>query len=394
MSSNSQIPFNRPSISGNELKYIADAIRLGHASGDGFYTKQCHAFLEKEMQTNRALLTTSCTHALEMSALLLNIQAGDEIIVPSYTFTSTINAFVLHGAKPIFCDVRPDTFNIDENLIEPLITSKTKAIVPVHYAGVACEMDTILSVAKKYGLSVVEDNAQGIFGKYKGKSIGGLGSLGTLSFHETKNINCGEGGSLLINDLALVERAEIIREKGTNRSQFFRGQVDKYGWVDVGSSFLPSDILAAYLWAQLETATTIQSRRKQVWETYHRELSAWAASNGIQLPFVPKHIEQSYHMFYLVLPSLEDRTAFIAQMKSQGISCVFHYQALHASPMGNRLGGYRGQCPVSEMASDHLVRLPFFNSLSEEEQRRVISAVQQFEPKASWNNTNGFPIAA
>lgn len=394
MSSNSQIPFNRPSISGNELKYIAEAIRLGHASGDGFYTKQCHAFLEKELQTKKALLTTSCTHALEMSALLLNIQPGDEIIVPSYTFTSTINAFVLYGAKPVFCDVRPDTFNIDETLIESLITPKTKAIVPVHYAGVACEMDLILSVAKKHGLSVVEDNAQGIFGKYNGKPLGSLGCLGTLSFHETKNINCGEGGTLLINDLALIERAEIIREKGTNRSQFFRGQVDKYGWVDVGSSFLPSDILAAYLWAQLEKSSVIQSKRKLLWDTYYNDLRFWANAHEIQLPSVPGHVEQSYHMFYLVFPNLEQRTAFIAHMKSKNITSVFHYQALNASPMGLRLGGFKGQCPVSEAASDRLVRLPFFNSMTKEEQQRVIDTVIEFKPSLEKPEASPLPKAA
>lgn len=394
MSSNSQIPFNRPSISGNELKYIAEAIRLGHASGDGFYTKQCHAFLEKELHTKKALLTTSCTHALEMSALLLNIQPGDEIIVPSYTFTSTINAFVLYGARPVFCDVRPDTFNIDETLIEPLITSKTKAIVPVHYAGVACEMDPILSAAKEHGLSVVEDNAQGIFGKYKGKPLGSLGCLGTLSFHETKNINCGEGGALLVNDLALIERAEIIREKGTNRSQFFRGQVDKYGWVDVGSSFLPSDILAAYLWAQLESSSVIQSKRKLLWDTYFNDLRFWANAYEIQLPAVPDHVEQSYHMFYLVFPNLKQRTAFIAHMKSKNISSVFHYQALNASPMGLRLGGFKGQCPVSEAASDRLVRLPFFNSMTKEDQQRVIDAVIEFKPSIQKSEASPFPKVA
>ncbi|NBV51696.1 dTDP-4-amino-4,6-dideoxygalactose transaminase, partial [bacterium] len=319
-----KIPFNRPSLTGKETNYIFDAIKRDHASGDGFYTKQCHAFFEEHLSTKKALLTTSCTHALEMAAILLNIQPGDEVIVPSYTFTSTVNAFVLRGAKPIFCDVRPDTFNLDEKKVESLITSKTRVIVPVHYAGIACEMDELTNIAKKHRLFVVEDNAQGIFGRYKGRHLGSIGHFGTLSFHETKNINCGEGGALLINDPQLIERAEIIREKGTNRSQFFRGQVDKYGWVDLGSSFLPSDILAAYLWAQLEKAPAIQSRRKRIWETYNRELSDWAGSNGVQLPFVPKQVEQSYHMFYLVLPSLEDRTAFIAQMKSQGISCVFH----------------------------------------------------------------------
>lgn len=374
------VPFNRPCLTGKELVYIADAIRLGHASGDGHYSKLCHRFFEERLKTKKALLTTSCTHALEMAAILCNIKEGDEVIVPSFTFTSSVNAFVLRGAQPVFCDVRPDTLNLDETQIPKMVTPKTKAIVPVHYAGVSCEMDTILKIAKEYQLFVIEDNAQGIFGKYKGRNLGSLGDFGTLSFHETKNINCGEGGALLINNLAMLERAEIIREKGTNRSQFFRGQVDKYGWVDLGSSFLPSDILAAYLWAQLEVWPSIFARRKKIWESYFESLKEWAEAQGIQLPHIPSGVEQSYHMFYLVLPSLSDRTDFISHLKQKGINSVFHYQALNASIMGLKLGGKVGQCPVSEKLSDTLVRLPFYNSMTEEEQWRVIEAILDWKP--------------
>ena len=394
MSKNGIIPFNRPALTGKELIYIADAIRLGHASGDGVYTKHCHEFFEKEFGVKKALLTTSCTHALEMAAILCDIQPGDEVIVPSYTFTSTVNAFVLRGAKPIFCDIRPDTLNLDETQIEQLITPKTKAIVPVHYAGVACEMDSIMSIAKKHGLYVIEDNAQGIFGKYKGKSLGSFGHFGTLSFHETKNINCGEGGALLINDPKLVERAEIIREKGTNRSQFFRGQIDKYGWVDMGSSFLPSDILAAYLWAQLEIWPSIVAKRKQIWSTYQEGIQDWANTQGVQLPHVSSHVEQSYHMFYLVFPSLEERTRFISHLKGKGINAVFHYQALHCSPMGIKLGGRKGQCPISEKMSDHLVRLPFYNSMTEEEQWFIIDSILDFKMNLVSQPTNSVALAA
>ncbi|NDC23346.1 MAG: dTDP-4-amino-4,6-dideoxygalactose transaminase, partial [Proteobacteria bacterium] len=330
-------------------------------------------------EIKKALLTTSCTHALEMAAILCNIRPGDEVIVPSYTFTSTVNAFVLRGARPVFCDIRPDTLNLDETRVETLITANTKAIVPVHYGGVSCEMDSLLEIAKNHKLFVIEDNAQGIFGKYKNKNLGSLGNLGTLSFHETKNINCGEGGALLINDSSLAERAEIIREKGTNRSQFFRGQIDKYGWVDLGSSFLPSDILAAYLWSQLEMWPSIVAKRKTIWDTYYQELTTWAESLGIGLPHVPSHVEQSHHLFYLIFPDLENRTRFIQHLKQKGIHAVFHYQALHCSPMGLNLGGAKGQCPISEQMSDRLVRLPFFNSLTQEEQWRVIETTLEFQ---------------
>lgn len=380
------IPFNKPALTGKELIYIADAIHRSHASGDGHYSKLCHSYLEDKLHAEKALLTTSCTHALEMAAILCQIEPGDEVIVPSFTFTSTLNAFVLRGAKPVFCDVRPDTINLDENLIEKLITPKTKVIIPVHYAGVACEMDQILKIARHHQLFIVEDNAQGIFGTYRGKPLGSFGELSTLSFHETKNINCGEGGALLLNDPHLVERAEIIREKGTNRSQFFRGEVDKYGWVDVGSSFLPSDILAAYLWAQLENSQSIIKKRKTVWENYYEGLKDWALREGIQLPVIPEGIEPSYHMFYLVFPNLEQRSFYIQHLKSKGISAVFHYQALNASEMGRKLGGRNGQCPVAERMSDCLVRLPLFNTISEEETWRVVEASVEYQIKARREN--------
>lgn len=394
MFSDNLIPFNRPALTGKELDYIADAIKRSHASGDGFYTKECHRFLESQLGVKKTLLTTSCTHALEMAAILCELKAGDEVIVPSYTFTSTVNAFVLRGAKPVFCDIRPDTLNIDEKKVEELITERTKVIVPVHYAGVACEMDALSSIAKNHGLFLVEDNAQGIFGKYKGKYLGSFGHLGTLSFHETKNINCGEGGALLINDPQMIERAEIIREKGTNRSKFFRGEVDKYGWVDMGSSFLPSDILAAYLWSQLESWDTIFSKRKSIWDKYQSGLFFWAGESGVQLPSVPKEVEQSYHMFYLVMPSGEVRNQFIAHLNAAGIKAVFHYQALNSSKMGLKIGGKKGQCPVSERMSDQLVRLPFYNNLSESDQKRVIEVIQSFKVDSRHQSLQSLPIAA
>ncbi len=373
-----KISFNQPCLTGKELIYIADAIKRQHASGDGYYTKLVHRFFEELFLIPKVLLTTSCTHALEMAAILCDLKPGDEVIVPSYTFTSTVNAFVLRGAIPVFCDVRPDTMNIDESLIESLITPKTKAVVPVHYAGIACEMDAICAIGKKYGLYIIEDNAQGVFGKYKGKHLGSLGDFGALSFHETKNINCGEGGALFINNPKFIERAEIIREKGTNRSQFFRGEVDKYGWVDLGSSFLPSDMLAAYLWAQLEVWPQIIGKRRKIWETYHSELSTWANRSGVQMPFIPSHIEQAYHMYYLVLPNLESRGRFIEHLNKRNIKTVFHYQALNTSPMGLKLGGFPNQCPVSEHMSDCLVRLPFHNGLSDLELEYITCSIREF----------------
>lgn len=373
-----RIPFNRPCLQGDEQRYLAEAVASGIISGDGTFTKRCHALLEAVLGAPKVLLTTSCTHALEMSALLLNLQPGDDVILPSFTFVSTANAYVLRGVKPIFADVRPDTLNLDESQLSDLITERTKAIVVVHYAGVGCEMDAINAVAAERGIPVIEDNAHGLFGRYKGRPLGTLGRMATQSFHETKNVTCGEGGALVLNDLADVERAEIIREKGTNRSRFFRGQIDKYTWVDLGSSYLPSDVLAAFLLAQLEQRGRIQAFRQRVWERYDAALSDWARENGVQTPTVPDTCEQAYHMYYLLLPNLEVRTRFLAHMRSRGILCTFHYLPLHLSDMGLGYGGVVGQCPVTEKVSDQLVRLPFFNDLSESEQDDVIAAVREF----------------
>ncbi|NEO80462.1 dTDP-4-amino-4,6-dideoxygalactose transaminase [Moorena sp. SIO4G3] len=374
----SKIPFNRPVTVGTEFDYIQQTIKNMDLSGDGAITKQCHALLEEILSVPKVLLTTSCTHALEMAAVLLNIQPGDEVIVPSFTFVSTINAFVLRGAQPVFIDIRPDTLNLNEEKLESLITPRTKAIVPVHYAGVACEMDTILDIAGRYGIPVVEDNAHGLFAKYKGKYLGTFGCLATQSFHETKNFTCGEGGALLINDPQYIERAEIIREKGTNRTRFYRGQIDKYTWVDIGSSYLPSGILAAFLYAQLKSRQQIQSKRQQVWEYYYENLKDWAPEYGIRLPIVPEYCDQAYHMFYILLPSLEKRQALIAHLKAQGIYSVFHYLPLHLSDMGREFGGKEGDCLVTEDVSDRLLRLPFYNDMTEADQARVVASIKKF----------------
>lgn len=374
-----KIPFNRPTIVGKELYYISQAIHNGAAAGDAGFTKKCHAYLEQALGVPKVLLTTSCTDALEMAALLLDIQPGDEVIVPSFTFVTTVNAFVLRGAKPIFIDIRSDTLNIDETQLEGLITSRTKVIVPVHYAGVGCEMDMIGKIATKYNIPIVEDNAHGLFGKYKRRWLGTFGTFATQSFHETKNFICGEGGALLINDPQFIERAEIIREKGTNRSRFFRGEVDKYTWVDIGSSYLPSDILAAFLYAQLEAKEEIQAKRQRIWEYYYDGLKDWAAERSVRLPTIPAYCEQPYHMFYLILPSLEQRQALITYLKAQGILSVFHYLPLHLSPMGRQYGGKEGDCPVTERVSEGLLRLPFYNELTEADQMRVVEAVRSFE---------------
>jgi dTDP-4-amino-4,6-dideoxygalactose transaminase len=374
-----RVDFNRPVTVGNEFEYMRQAIANSHISGDGAFTKKCHAFLEGELGVKKALLTTSCTHALEMSALLLEIQPGDEVVIPDFTFVSTVNAFVLRGAKPVFVDVRPDTLNLDEAKLEAAITPRTKAIVPVHYAGVGCEMDAIMEVANRHRLAVVEDNAHGLFGKYKGKFLGTFGALATQSFHETKNFSCGEGGALLINDPALAERAEIIREKGTNRARFFRGQVDKYTWVDIGSSYLPSDMLAAYLFAQFEQREKIQSHRQHVWETYNAALQDWAEKNGVGLPNIPAHAEQAYHMYYLLMPNLDIRQKFIAYLRDQHIYSVFHYLPLHLSDMGRGFGYKAGACPVTEKVSDQLVRLPFHNALTNNDLEQVIDAIMGFK---------------
>lgn len=373
-----RIPFNQSSLLGQELEHISEAMTIGQIAGDQTYSKRCHAFLEGMLGVPRAMVTTSCTHALEMCALLLNIQPGDEVIVPSFTFVSTANAFALRGARIIFADIRPDTLNLNEKQLETLISPRTKAVVPVHYAGVGCEMDAIGAIAARHGVSVVEDNAHGLFGKFRGRWLGTFGCLAAQSFHETKNITCGEGGALLINDARLIERAEIIREKGTNRNQFFRGQVDKYSWVDIGSSYVMSDVLAAFLYAQLEVWQTIQTRRKAIWNYYDQNLREWAQGHGIGCPIVPSYCEQSFHMYYLVLPSLEERQALISSLKSRGILSVFHYVPLHLSPVGQRMGGRKGSCPVTEEKSDRLVRLPFYNRLSRGDQDQVIAAIQQF----------------
>ncbi len=373
-----RIPFNKPGLIGNELTYIADAILRGHSAGDGCYTSRCHEMLQRELTCHRALLTTSCTHALEMCALLLNVGPGDEVIVPSFTFVSTANAFVLRGAKPVFVDVRSDTLNLDETLLESCITPRTKAIVPVHYAGVGCEMDAICSVAERFGVKIVEDNAHGLFARYRGKCLGTFGQLAAQSFHETKNVICGEGGALIINDPSYVERGEILREKGTNRSRFFRGEVDKYTWVDLGSSFLPSDLLAAFLLAQLERYQDIRRSRQRIWQTYAEGLSQWAGDSGVSLPSIPPHVEQSYHMFYLLMPSLEARTRLIEHLRARSILAVFHYVPLHLSEMGLRFGGRRGACPVSESVSDRLLRLPFFNDFTQDQQGDVIETIRAF----------------
>ena len=330
---------------GTEGRYIEQAYDALHICGDGLFTRKCHELLESVVGVGKALLTTSCTHALEMSALLLNIKPGDEVIVPSFTFPSVVNAFVLRGAKPVFADIRPDTMNLDESKLAPLTTSKTRAIVPVHYAGVGCEMDEICSIAVRHGIAIVEDNAHGLFGRYRGRLLGTFGAMATQSFHETKNFSCGEGGALLINDPELVGRAEIIREKGTNRKQFFRGEVDKYTWVDTGSSYLPSDILAAILYAQLEVRDEIQAKRRKLWLRYEQELGSWADRGGVRLPFVPPHCDQTYHIFYLVMPDLQTRTALIKHLGSEQILSVFHYMPLHLSEMGRGFWRIRGSVP-------------------------------------------------
>jgi dTDP-4-amino-4,6-dideoxygalactose transaminase len=357
---------------------MQQAVASGKISGDGEFSQKCHALLESTLGVRKALLTTSCTHALEMSALLADVQPGDEVIVPSFTFVSTINAFVLRGATPVFVDIRPDTLNIDERLIEGAITPKTKAIVVVHYAGVACEMDVINAIAQRHSLMVIEDNAHGLYGRYRGQWLGSVGSMATLSFHETKNFICGEGGALLIQDEGLIERAEIIREKGTNRSRFFRGEVDKYTWVDIGSSYLMSDVLAAYLYAQLECREAIQSKRAFIWNRYADGLRDWAEAQGVRLPVVPEHCHQSYHMFYLLLPDLETRTRFIEFGKARGVHSVFHYLPLHLSDMGLRYGGKVGDCPVTERVSDQLVRLPMFYELGSDDLHYIIEQVRSF----------------
>jgi dTDP-4-amino-4,6-dideoxygalactose transaminase len=373
------IPFNKPTLVGTEYEYLKQCFEYEHISGVGLFTKKCEALLEKRYGFSKAFLTTSCTHALEMTALLINLLPGDEVILPSFTFPSVANAYVLRGARPIFADIRRDTLNLDETQIERHITSRTKAIVVVHYGGVACEMDRIAEIAAQHNLTIIEDNAHGLFGKYKNKPLGTFGCLATLSFHETKNISCGEGGALLINNPKYVQRAEFIREKGTNRSSFFRGEIDKYSWVDVGSSYVLSDILAAYLYANLEVAANIQARRRKLWLNYQTGLRAWAEENFVRLPIVPGECEQAYHLFYMLLPSLDERNRLIQYLKEHKIHSIFHYQPLHTSKMGYKLGWRAGDCPVSETVSNCILRLPFYNSLSDDEQNYVIQKILEYK---------------
>jgi len=368
------IPFNKPFMTGRELWYIAQAHTNGHLSGDGQFTKRCHGWIEQTTGTRRALLTHSCTAALEMAALLAELGPGDEVIMPSYTFVSTANAFVMRGAVPVFVDIRADTLNIDETKIEAAITPRTRVILPVHYAGVACEMDTIMDIARRHGLLVVEDAAQGIMSTYKGRALGTIGHLGAYSFHETKNIIAGEGGALLVNDPALAERAEIIREKGTNRGQFFRGQVDKYTWVDIGSSYLPGEVIAAFLWAQMEEAEGITRRRLALWDAYHAALAPLEAAGQLRRPVLPADCVHNAHMYYILLDSLEQRSAVIDSMKAQGVNTVFHYVPLHSAPAGRKFGRAHGVLQHTDQLSERLLRLPLWVGL-EDQLQQVLAAL-------------------
>jgi len=372
------IPFNRSSLQGGEIEYILAAIQSGQVAGDQTFSRKCQQLLENYLGVRRVLVTTSCTHALELAALLLDIKEGDEVVVPSFTFVSTANAFVLRGATPVFCDVREDTLNLDECRLESLLTPRTRAVVPVHYAGVGCEMDTIMDICRARGIAVVEDNAHGLFGKYRNRPLGTFGALAAQSFHETKNITCGEGGALILNDPDHEERAEILREKGTNRARFFRGEVDKYSWVDAGSSYVMSDVLAAFLYGQLEKWEQIQAKRRTIWHRYDESLAGWAEARAIRRPTVPDECEQAYHMYYLVMPSLETRSRFIAHLGEKQIKAVFHYLPLHLSEYARQWGGRVGDCPVAESASDRIVRLPFYTDLSESDQDRIIEAILCF----------------
>ena len=372
------IPFNRPALAGREMEYIADAVRSGRASGGGPYTARCQDLLRTSLAVHDVMLTTSGTAALEVAALLLEMGPGDDVVMPALTFPSTANAFVLRGARPVFVDIRPDTLNIDECKLESALTPRTKAIVVVHYAGVSCEMDHILALAAQRGIPVVEDNAHGLYGQYKGRSLGTFGQLSALSFHETKNFTCGEGGALIINDPGHSARADRICDKGTNRAEFLRGDVEAYTWVDVGSSYRPSDILAAYLFAQLEARDAILARRMEIWHTYDTQLASWAEANDVRLPSVPSYCEQSYHMYYALLPDRERRDRFIAHLARLGVWAVFHYAPLHTSAMARTLGADRGPCPVADTVSARLVRLPFYNDLTAADQARVIEAARSF----------------
>lgn len=372
------ISFNVPPVVGKELKYIEQAIGNHKICGDGEFTKKCSAWMEEKTGTAKALLTTSCTHATEMAALLADIQPGDEVVMPSFTFVSTADAFVLRGAKVKFVDIRPDTMNIDETLIEDAITDKTKAIVPVHYAGVGCEMDTIMDIARKHHLLVIEDAAQGVMSSYKGKALGTIGDYGCYSFHETKNYSMGEGGALLIKDPDMIERAEIVREKGTNRSKFFRGQIDKYTWVDAGSSYLPSELNAAYLWAQLEQADMVNENRLKSWNLYKELLTPIAEKEYITLPYIPEECTHNAHMFYIKTKNLEERSALISYLKENGVLAVFHYIPLHGAPAGQKYGEFIGEDKYTTRESERLVRLPMYYNLSEEDITYVAELISRF----------------
>ncbi len=371
------IPFNKPYMNGKELDYIRRAGEYGHLSGDGPFTKQCNAWLEEKTGTRRAMLTHSGTAALEMAAILADIQPGDEVIMPSFTFVSTANAIVLRGGVPVFVDIRPDTLNLDETLIEDAITPRTKAIVPVHYAGVGCAMNTIMALAAQHDLLVIEDAAHGILARYDGRELGSIGHLGCLSFHETKNIISGEGGALLVNDARFIQRAEIIREKGTNRSAFFRGEVDKYTWVDVGSSYLPSELIAAFLWAQMEDAEAITMRRLAIWQTYHDAFAELENAELVRRPVIPEGITHNAHMYYLLLPDLDARTAFIAGLKAAGIHAVFHYVPLHSAPGGKQYGRAHGDLPVTTSVSERLVRLPLWIGIEQHQEEIIETVIKQ-----------------
>ena len=372
------IPFNVPPCVGNEEKYIAQAIANHKLCGDGEFTKKCNAKLEQMTGTAKALLTTSCTHATEMAAILSKIQPGDEVIMPSYTFVSTANAFVLRGATAVFVDIRPDTMNIDETKIEEAITEKTKAIVPVHYAGVSCEMDTIMAIAQKYDLKVIEDAAQGIMSTYKGKPLGTIGDYGCFSFHETKNISMGEGGALLIANPADIETAEIVREKGTNRSKFFRGEIDKYSWVEAGSSYLPSELNAAYLWGELESAEEIYKNRMDTWQYYHSQLENMEKNRKIKRPVIPENCVHNAHMYYIKAKDLDERTRLLAYLKENGVSAVFHYIPLHSAAAGIKYGRFFGEDQYTTKESERLLRLPLYYGMKEEDREKVVRCVEAF----------------
>jgi dTDP-4-amino-4,6-dideoxygalactose transaminase len=376
----SDIPLDRCCATSNELQYITQVISNGCISGGGVFTRKCEKHLRDELGASSVLLTTSCTSALDMSALLIDVQPGDEIIVPSFTFVSTANAFALRGARLVFCDVRRDTLNIDESALQPLITARTRAIVPVHYAGVGCEMDRITRLAREQGVRVIEDNAHGLFGRYKSQYLGTFGCLATLSFDRAKNLTCGEGGALIINEEELAGRAEVIRDKGTNRSAFMRGEINTYSWIDMGSNYFLSELQAAFLNGQLEARNEIQHRRRKIWRYYDEHLAGWSQQAGVARPSVPDHCVQSYHLYYLMMPSAATRNAFIQYLNAQGIASAFHYLPLHLSDMGRRFGGVRGDCPVAEDISERIVRLPFFNDLSTDDLDRIINAVTSFGP--------------